>query len=114
MRKPRQPSAEELPATGISIGIDRVLTVLDQLGKTTREETRTEVLVLQFDSDSERPALAMVGRLRRAGINTEIWYHSDRLGKQIAQADKRGIPIVLFQGPDEREGDRWMAKLRSA
>lgn len=104
-------SKEEVPAVGSSIGIDRVLAALDQLGASAAHESPTEVLVLQFGPEGERPALAMTGRLRREGLKTEVWYHPERLGKQIGQADKRAIPLVVFQGPDEAANNQWVVKV---
>lgn len=104
-------SAEEVPAVGTSVGLDRIITVLEQSGKTAARASCTEILILQFGPESEGPALGMLGRLRGAGLRAEIWYHADRLKKQLQQADRRGIPLVLFQGPDEAGRGEWVAKL---
>ncbi len=100
----------EAPAVGVTIGIDRIFTAFDQLGRGEGPPTRTQVLVLQFGPESERPALEMTRRLREAGFNTEVWCRPDRLGRQIQQADRRGIPTVIFQGPDEAARGEWTLK----
>lgn len=107
-------SDDDVPAVGMAVGFDRVFTALEQLGKTPTRSSHTEVMVLQFEAGSERPALGLLGRLRAAGIRAEIWYRPDRLGKQIQQADKRGIPIVVFQGPDEAARGEWSVKILSS
>lgn len=103
-------SDEDVPAVGVAIGFDRVLTALEQLGRLPARPTRTEVLVLQFSPESAAAGLSMLGRLRREGIRAEFWYRAERLGKQIQQADRRGIPCVIFQGPEEAERGEWVAK----
>ncbi|MFN8546848.1 MAG: histidine--tRNA ligase [Candidatus Eisenbacteria bacterium] len=104
-------SEEGLPAVGTTIGLDRIFSALEQLEKGGGAPSRTEVMVLQFGAEAEAAALAMTGSLRRAGLRAEVWYRADRLGKQIQQADKRGIPIVVFQGPDEAARGEWMIKV---
>jgi histidyl-tRNA synthetase len=104
-------STEEVPAVGTTIGLDRIITALEQIGRTAARSSRTQVLVLQFGPESAAASVAMTGRLRLAGLNTEVWYRPERLKKQLAQADRRGVPIVLFQGPDEVARGEWVAKL---
>jgi histidyl-tRNA synthetase len=103
-------SEEDVPAVGTTIGIDRILAALEQSGRRSGRTSVTQVLVLQFGPESEPAALRLTGRLRRAGIATEAWYRPDRLKKQFAQADKRGIPVVLLQGPEEAARGEWTAK----
>jgi histidyl-tRNA synthetase len=103
-------SEDEVPAVGTTIGIDRILAALEQSGRSSGRSTVTQILVLQFGAESEAAALRMTGRLRQAGIATEVWYRPDRLKKQLAQADRRGIPVVLLQGPDELARGEWTAK----
>jgi len=101
---------QEVPAVGTTIGLDRILSALEQLGQAGERTTCTDVLVLMFAAESESAALRMAGRLRSAGINTEVWYRPDKLRKQMAQADRRGVPIVLLQGPDEAGRGEWTAR----
>lgn len=103
-------SKEAMPAVGATIGIDRILAALEQLGRSGSRSTRTEVLVLQFDDAAEAAALGLVGRLRREGFAAEVWYRVEKLGKQVGHADKRGIPAVAFQGPEERGRGSWQVK----
>lgn len=104
-------SPDEVPAVGTTIGLDRIFSALEQIGRVQGAASRTSVLVLQFGPESQPAALAMTGRLRAAGLDTELWYRPERLKKQLAQADRRGIPLVLFQGPDEAQAGTWTAKL---
>ncbi|MBK8230324.1 MAG: histidine--tRNA ligase [Candidatus Eisenbacteria bacterium] len=104
-------SEESLPAVGTTIGLDRIFSALEQLGQAGGTPTRTQVMVLQFGPESEGPALRTLRRLRQSGLRAEVWYRPERLGKQIQQADKRGVPLVLFQGPDEAAAGIWTLKV---
>ena len=104
-------SEEEVPAVGTTIGIDRILAALEQSGrKTGRAGSHPGAGRCNSGRSRNRPRCGSPDSLRRAGIATEAWYRPDRLKKQFAQADKRGIPVVLLQGPDEAARGEWTAK----
>ena len=91
------------PATGTTLGIERLIDVLEELGGAEGGATRTitDVLVTVFDRDHLKDSLALAASLRRAGINTELPLETRRLGAQLRQANQRGIPWAVFLGPDE-------------
>ena len=91
------------PATGTTLGIERLIDVLEELGGADGGATRTitDVLVTVFDRDHLKDSLALAASLRRAGINTELPLETRRLGAQLRQANQRGIPWAVFLGPDE-------------
>ncbi len=91
------------PATGTSLGIERLVDVLEELGGGDGGGARTitDVLVTVFDRDHLGDSLALAASLRRAGINTELPLETRRLGAQLRHANQRGIPWALFLGPDE-------------
>ncbi len=95
---------EAIPATGASMGVDRLLAALVHLGKVTRRRATSQVLVTRLDPSLEREYLAMTYELRRAGINAE-YYLGDAggLGKQLRYADRVGVPISLLYGSNERD-----------
>ena len=95
-------SKEQVSATGTTLGLDRIQTALEQLGKFTTVPSLTQVLVTRFDPAGIDANLQIASTLRRAGINVEVWYDDDRMKKQFAYADKQQIPIVVICGPDER------------
>jgi histidyl-tRNA synthetase len=95
-------SKENVPATGTTLGLDRIQTALEQLGKFTAVPSLTQVLITRFDPAGIDDNLKIASILRRTGINVEVWYDDDRMKKQFAYADKQGIPLVVICGPDER------------
>lgn len=95
-------SKERVPATGTTLGLDRIQTALTQLGKFESATSTTQILVARFDADGMSECLKIAAELRRAGLRAEVWYDDDRMKKQLAYADKQGIPLVVIAGPDER------------
>jgi len=94
-------TGDPVPATGTTIGLDRIMTALEQSGGLQKAGSPTVCLVTQFEEATLPAALALATRLRRAGVPTEVYYDPDRLKKQFAYADKRAIPFVAVLGPDE-------------
>lgn len=91
---------KDIPAVGISVGLDRLLAGLQELGLVTAKTTPATVLVTVFDDRLHSTALAQ--RLRAAGINTEVALNDDKLGKQFRHADRMKLAHVIIAGPDER------------
>ncbi|MDO8599625.1 MAG: histidine--tRNA ligase [bacterium] len=92
-----------VPATGASIGVDRIFDQLTRLGKITRVQTLTQVLVTVMDQSAMPEYLAMVSELRAAGIRTMLWVGEESAFKaQLAYATAQEIPIVIIAGDRER------------
>ncbi|MDH4413711.1 MAG: histidine--tRNA ligase [Rhizobium sp.] len=96
---------QPVPATGFSIGVSRLMTALKNLGKLGQDEVLGPVLVTVMDGDVES-----MGRyqkftqdLRNAGIRAEMYQGNwKKFGNQLKYADRRGAPIAIIQGGDER------------
>ncbi len=91
------------PATGTTIGIERIIDVMEELEMFPPEvgKTVTQVLVTQFNPDLVTESLKLAHELRQAGLNTELYFEDTSLGNQIRYALKEGIPYVVILGPDE-------------
>ena len=94
---------KSLPATGTTIGIERIIDVMEELEMfpTNLRATVTEVLVTVFDAERRAESIRVTTALRAAGINTEEWLDIDALGKQLKYAASKGIPFAVIIGPDE-------------
>ena len=98
-------SGRDLPTTGGSFGMERMVDVIMQLGLIEAASTKSRVLVTVFDSTQESIAasLELMGEMRKQGIPGEVYLNpGDKVGKQLAYADRLGIPFALIIGPDER------------
>ena len=95
---------ERIPATGASIGVDRLLAVLVHLGMIDSRKATARVLVVNMDPSLTSDYLAMTWELRRAGVPTELYLGAAKgLGKQLKYADQYEVPLALLYGADEKE-----------
>jgi histidyl-tRNA synthetase len=92
---------QPLPGVGASLGIDRLLAGLEELGQGGGSETPAEVFLAHFDAAHLADYLRIASALRRAGIAVEFFPEPKKLGQQLKLASKRGIPAALVIGGDE-------------
>jgi histidyl-tRNA synthetase len=92
---------QPLPGVGASLGIDRLLAGLEELGQGGGPETPAEVFLAYFDAAHLADYLRIATALRRAGIAVEFFPEPKKLGQQLKLASKRGIPAALVIGGDE-------------
>jgi len=95
-------TGEKVPATGISIGVSRLLYGLKTLGKIPVETAPGPVVVLVLDRDRMADYQAMAKQLRDAGIRAELYLGEAGMKAQMKYADKRGSPCAVIQGGDEK------------
>ncbi len=98
-------TGEKVPATGISIGVSRLLFGLQRLGKYKDSAAQGPVVVLVLDRDRASPTIRRVAQddARRSGIRAELYLGEvGKIGAQMKYADKSGAPCVVIQG--ERRG----------
>lgn len=94
-------TGQDVPATGVSIGVDRLLAALQAKGR-MQGETAGPVVVTVMDRDRMADYMAMVGELRQAGIRAEVYLGNPKnFGNQLKYADKRESPVAVIQGGDE-------------
>jgi len=94
---------ERIPATGASIGVDRLLAVLAHLGRIGSRKATALVLVVNLDPSLTSDYLQMTWELRRAGVPAELYLGTAKgLGKQLKYADQYEIPLALLYGADEK------------
>lgn len=95
---------EKVPATGASIGVDRLLAALIHLGRAGQQKATAKVLITNMDPGLQDDYVAMTWELRRAGIPTELYLGAARgPGKQLKYADSWGVPIAILYGSNEKE-----------
>lgn len=95
-------TGQEVPATGVSIGVDRLLAALHAKG---RIDTRAEGPVVVTVMDKARMAdyQAMVAELRQAGIRAEVYLGNPKnFGNQLKYSDKRASPVAVIEGEQEQ------------
>ncbi len=94
-------TGQEVPATGVSIGVDRLLAALHATGKLKGQDAGP-VIVTVMDRDRMADYQAMASTLRNAGIRAEVYLGNPKnFGNQLKYADKRQSPVAIIQGSDE-------------
>jgi len=93
---------EEIPATGASLGLERLVEVVDEYGLLPTPETVSEVLVVAVEEQQRSEILRVAQELRANGIDAEV-YLGERvdLRRQLQYANRKGIPFAIIVGPDE-------------
>ena len=96
-------SGRSFPATGTTIGIERIIDAMEELDMFPPNVGKTvaQVLVTLFDQTLVDASLQMANTLRKGGVKTEMYFEQEPLGTQLRYADKKGIPCAVIIGPDE-------------
>ena len=95
-------TGQPVPATGVSIGVDRLLAALREKGR-IGSQSAGPVVVTVMDRDRMGDYQAMVAELRSAGIRAEVYLGNPKnFGNQLKYADKRNSPVAVIEGGDEK------------
>jgi histidyl-tRNA synthetase len=95
-------TGEKVPATGVSIGVSRLLFGLQRLGKFKESAVQGPVVVLVLDRDRIADYQKIAQELRAANIRAELYLGESGMKAQMKYADRRASPCVVIQGGDER------------
>lgn len=95
-------TGQDVPATGVSIGVDRMLAALRAKGRIA-SVTKGPVVVTVMDRDRMADYQAMVSELRNAGVRAEVYLGNPKnFGNQLKYADRRNSPVAVIEGGDEK------------
>ncbi len=100
-------SGRDVPAVGVSLGLERLITVLDERGKLDDVSSSSTVLVTVFSDETRAASFCFATHLRRAGVPCRVSLKArGKLGKQFKAAQAWRIPWVATLGPDEIAGSQ--------
>jgi histidyl-tRNA synthetase len=94
---------QALPGVGASIGLDRLLALLDEAGWSKGPSTTVPVLLPNFPGADPRHSVGLASRLRAIGIGAEVYPDAIQLGKQLQYGTGRGHKLAVIVGPTEQE-----------
>lgn len=103
-------TSQQLPGVGASLGLDRLLAAMEDLGMLPETKTPAPVLVTMFDKERTTEYLRIGRVLRQAGISTEVFPDTKALKKQLKYADQKGFRVAIIAGADEFEQGVWQVK----
>ncbi|MEX0679387.1 MAG: histidine--tRNA ligase [Pirellulales bacterium] len=95
---------QQLPGIGASLGLDRLLAALGELGTIEKVSTPAPVFLAFFDAARLHDYLRLAARIRAAGVGVEFYPEPKKLGAQLKYADRRGFRLAVVVG-----GDEWAA-----
>ena len=88
---------KKLPGVGISIGFSRLFDVLSQLGNIQPSAKSPAHVLMVLPSEDKRKLASDTARaIRSRGYNVELYHAPQKIKKQMAYAEKKGIPFVWF------------------
>ena len=91
---------EDVPATGISIGIDRLIYAIEQFDK-IQSNKKPLIIIANLIPGQISNYLSIAEVVRDEGYACEIFYGSNNLSKQLKYSDKRKASLVIIIGEDE-------------
>lgn len=92
---------QELPGIGASLGLDRLLAALEEMGRIPKVRTPADVMIAFFDASRLHDYLAIASKLRKNGIGVELYPESKKLGQQLKYADRQGFRLAIIAGENE-------------
>src|SRR4029079_13221321 len=92
---------QQLPGIGASLGLDRLLDAMEDVGMLAESQTPAQVFIPYFDAAHLAEYLKLAAELRAAGLAVEVYPEPSKLGKQLQYADRKKFRVALIAG--ERE-----------
>ena len=92
---------QKLPGIGASLGLDRLLAGMEELGLLPKVAAMADVFIPFFDAARLHDYLRLAAQLRRAGLGVEFYPEPKKLGQQLKYADRRGFRVALVAGENE-------------
>ncbi|XP_047733843.1 histidine--tRNA ligase, mitochondrial isoform X1 [Prionailurus viverrinus] len=109
------PKGHKVPCVGLSIGVERIFSIVEQRMKTFGQKirtTETQVFVATPQKNFLHERLKLIAELWDAGIKAELLYKNNpKLLTQLHYCEDMGIPLVVIIG--EQEMKEGIIKLRS-
>lgn len=99
-------SGREVPAVGFSLGMERILLLLEESAAAGADEAGPPAVLCPLPGLAPEEALGAAARLRRAGARVAVSLDSGKVGRQLARAARDGARFALILGPDEAAAGR--------
>ncbi|HAK44936.1 MAG TPA: histidine--tRNA ligase [Spirochaeta sp.] len=94
-------SKTEMPGVGSSIGLDRLMAALEELGTVSAKKSMTDVLIINMDANLKGHYFSIASKLRSAGLNAEVFLDTKKFKNQFTFAERKAIPFAVICGEDE-------------
>ncbi len=94
---------ESVPACGFSLGLERIILLLEERGADFGEDAGPDVLVSVFSDELAGESLKVATEIRELGLKVDVYPGSGKFKKQFKYANTRKIKKVVVLAPDEVE-----------
>jgi len=102
---------EGVSGVGISFGADRIYDVMLELNAFPEEfHSSSKLMFVNFGEEEVKYALPTLDRIRKAGINAELFPDAAKMKKQLSWANSKGIPYIVMAGSQEMKSGKFMLK----
>jgi histidyl-tRNA synthetase len=101
---------QQLPGIGASLGLDRLLAAMEELGMIEKSLTPAQVFIPYFDAERLGDYFRLAAELRCAGLAVEVYPEPAKLGKQLQYADRKGFRVAVIAGQREFAADQCQIK----
>jgi histidyl-tRNA synthetase len=95
---------EQIPACGLSLGLERILVVMDERNMFPAEVAATsasDVMVTVSSDETLAESLKLANELRQKGLRVTLYPEADKFAKQLKYADQIKVPFVCVLGESE-------------
>ncbi|MBI4020244.1 MAG: histidine--tRNA ligase [Candidatus Aenigmarchaeota archaeon] len=99
-----------LPAVGISLGVERLFEIMEAEGMFKLPQTLTQLFVVAVDDNARGHATRIAGLLREKGINVQADSMGRPMRSQLEYVNRKGIPYALFVGERELKEKKFVLK----
>lgn len=103
-------TTQKLPGVGASLGLDRLLAAMEELGMVEAASTPAKVLIAYFDASHLGDYHRVARDLRAAGIAAEVYPEAVSIGEQLKYASRKGFKIGVIAGDREFAAGHWQVK----
>jgi histidyl-tRNA synthetase len=101
---------QSLPGVGASLGLDRLLAAMEEMGMLPQVSTPAPVLIVQFEPRWLGQYQLLARNLRAAGVGVEVYPDAKKVGQQLKYAETRGFRVALLAGENEFAQGVWQVK----
>jgi histidyl-tRNA synthetase len=102
---------QRLPGIGGSLGVDRLIAAMEELGMVDESAAAADVFVALFVPERVGDYLGLAAELRAAGLSVELYPEARKLGAQMKYADRRGHRLAVIIGEDEWDSQTAQVKM---
>ncbi len=97
---------EEIPASGVAMGVERVIDLMKKEGKIGKNRENPKVFIAQLGEMAKKKALKLFEEFRKAGLDVAESFGRDSLKSQLGRADKMGVLVTIIIGKEEAIEDK--------